>query len=197
MDRPNPRGYGHQPINTHLNLVDMGARLYDRQNGRFLQPDPVIDPSQPDSLGGYTYAAVAPVNHTDWTGLMTLASEGGGAGHVATSRTDNRCRFSKSSARLTAGSWRSSLTLVSGLPMEAIASRTFAGVIVNGRPPQPEQHGATTVVGSATAPWTTRLRAMLARGRARPPAPVTLRVRTRPGTSGPSVSRVPGPGGSR
>jgi hypothetical protein len=26
-------------------------------------------------------------------------------------------------------------TFVSGLPIEAIASRTFAGVIVNGRPP--------------------------------------------------------------
>jgi hypothetical protein len=30
---------------------------------------------------------------------------------------------------------QSSLTFVSGLPIQAIASRTFAGVIVNGRPP--------------------------------------------------------------
>ena len=32
-------------------------------------------------------------------------------------------------------SLQSSLTFVLGLPIEAIASRTFAGVIVNGRPP--------------------------------------------------------------
>jgi RHS repeat-associated protein len=66
---PNPLGYGNQPVNTHLGLVDMGARLYDRDNGRFLSPDPVIDLSHPDSLGGYTYAADDPINRTDFNGL--------------------------------------------------------------------------------------------------------------------------------
>jgi hypothetical protein len=63
----------------------MGARLYDRENGRFLSPDPIIDPSQPDSLGGYTYAGDDPVNSTDWTGLML---EGGGGG-VATASSSS------------------------------------------------------------------------------------------------------------
>lgn len=67
---PNPLSFGNQPLNTHTQLVDMGARLYDRDNGRFLQADPIIDPSNPDTLGGYTYAGDDPVNGTDFSGLM-------------------------------------------------------------------------------------------------------------------------------
>jgi RHS repeat-associated protein len=77
---PNPRAFGNQPLNTHTQLVDMGARLYDRDQGRFLQADPIIDPATPDSMNGYTYASGDPVNGTDFSGLMAAhyAIDGGG-----------------------------------------------------------------------------------------------------------------------
>jgi RHS repeat-associated protein len=67
---PNPRSFGNQPLNTHTQLVDMGARLYDRGQGRFLQADPIVDPANPDSLNGYTYAGGDPINGNDFSGLM-------------------------------------------------------------------------------------------------------------------------------
>lgn len=90
---PNTLGFGNQPINTHTKLVDMGARLYDPAQGRFLQPDPVIDPSDPDTLNNYTYAANDPINSNDYTGLMRDprdsrddSSSGNGACSVGTGR---------------------------------------------------------------------------------------------------------------
>jgi hypothetical protein len=43
------------------------------------------------------------------------------------------CRYRV--CRVIPSSWQSSLTFVSGLPIDAMASRTFAGVILKGRPP--------------------------------------------------------------
>ncbi|MFC1432234.1 RHS repeat-associated core domain-containing protein [Streptacidiphilus sp. N1-3] len=50
-------------------LVDVGARKYDPVTGRFVSPDPVFQPTDPQALGGYAYADNNPVDNVDPTGL--------------------------------------------------------------------------------------------------------------------------------
>ncbi len=50
--------------------TQLGARPYNPTTGRFLSLDPIIDPSNPQQLNGYTYANNNPTNLTDPTGLL-------------------------------------------------------------------------------------------------------------------------------
>ncbi|MGW1938760.1 polymorphic toxin-type HINT domain-containing protein [Streptomyces goshikiensis] len=47
----------------------LGAREYDPTTGRFISPDPVIDPSNPQQWNAYGYANNSPVNVSDPSGL--------------------------------------------------------------------------------------------------------------------------------
>jgi RHS repeat-associated protein len=55
-------------------IYDYGARWYDPQMGRFLQPDPVIaDPYDPQGLSRYSYVRNDPVGRVDPTGMWSLS----------------------------------------------------------------------------------------------------------------------------
>ncbi|MFD9048177.1 ricin-type beta-trefoil lectin domain protein [Streptomyces zaomyceticus] len=59
---------GTKDDNTGLTYV--GARQYDPVAGRFLNPDPIIDPNDPQQWNGYAYSGSNPVNWTDKSGLF-------------------------------------------------------------------------------------------------------------------------------
>ncbi|MFC8231533.1 RHS repeat-associated core domain-containing protein [Streptomyces sp. NPDC057284] len=63
------RGYvgGTQDDNT--GLTNLGAREYDPSIGRFLSPDPVLTPGNPQSWNAYEYADDTPVSESDPSGL--------------------------------------------------------------------------------------------------------------------------------
>ena len=66
---PNPFGYTGQRYEAAPALYDYGARFYDPQLGRFLQPDNVVpDPYTPQSLNRYSYVLNSPPNWTDPSG---------------------------------------------------------------------------------------------------------------------------------
>jgi RHS repeat-associated protein len=63
------RGYvgGTQDDNT--GLTNLGAREYDPTVGRFLSPDPILDPGSPQGWNAYDYAGDSPVTASDPSGL--------------------------------------------------------------------------------------------------------------------------------
>ncbi|MFJ4982091.1 RHS repeat-associated core domain-containing protein [Streptomyces coeruleorubidus] len=88
-------------------LIHIGAREYDPALGQFLSIDPVLNPSEVQSVNGYGYANNSPATLADPTGLDAIARVGtaditgpvpgsGGAGNGAanddagTSTTNNR-----------------------------------------------------------------------------------------------------------
>ncbi len=74
------QGYvgGTQDDNT--GLTNLGAREYDSTVGRFLSPDPLFDPGDPQSWNAYSYADDNPTSNSDPTGLRCLyGAPGGGA----------------------------------------------------------------------------------------------------------------------
>jgi RHS repeat-associated protein len=80
---PDPtRGYLAKPVDAATGYTDLGARKYDPALGRFISPDPVLETSSPQQLGGYTYAADNPVTSSDPSGLRACVDScnGGGGG---------------------------------------------------------------------------------------------------------------------
>ncbi|MFJ8871749.1 RHS repeat-associated core domain-containing protein [Streptomyces sp. NPDC102473] len=71
---PQPYQYAGA-YNDPTGLYKMGARYYDPTLGRFTQPDPSGQETNP-----YLYATGDPVNHTDPTGLLSLSGIGDGLG---------------------------------------------------------------------------------------------------------------------
>ena len=67
---PDQHGYLDKPTNPVTGLTDIGARKYDTTLGTFISVDPILAPSDPISLNGYTYAGNNPVTFSDPTGLM-------------------------------------------------------------------------------------------------------------------------------
>ncbi|WP_406446857.1 polymorphic toxin-type HINT domain-containing protein [Streptomyces sp. NBC_01613] len=63
------QGYvgGTQDDNT--GLTNLGAREYDPTIGRFLSPDPILDPGSPQGWNAYDYAGDSPVTASDPSGL--------------------------------------------------------------------------------------------------------------------------------
>ncbi|MFJ2193976.1 RHS repeat-associated core domain-containing protein [Kitasatospora sp. NPDC087861] len=51
-------------------LTNLGAREYQPATGRFLNPDPLLDPSDPQQWNGYSYSTNDPVNSSDPTGML-------------------------------------------------------------------------------------------------------------------------------
>jgi RHS repeat-associated protein len=63
------RGWLGQVEDAGTGLTYLNARYYDPAIGRFLSPDPLMDPGDPRTLDPYRYADNNPVVYTDRTGL--------------------------------------------------------------------------------------------------------------------------------
>jgi len=73
-------GYTGQTQDADTGLCYYGARYYDAQLGRFIQPDPIIaNMDDPQSINPYSYVRNNPLNETDPTGLQD-GGDGGGDG---------------------------------------------------------------------------------------------------------------------
>ncbi|GAA2665781.1 RHS repeat-associated core domain-containing protein [Streptomyces aculeolatus] len=67
---PGTRGFvGGVDDTTSTGLQHLGAREYDPLTGRFLSVDPIMDPTDPESLHGYSYAGSSPLTFSDPEGL--------------------------------------------------------------------------------------------------------------------------------
>ncbi|MBM7773222.1 RHS repeat-associated protein [Actinokineospora baliensis] len=63
-------GFLDKPTSAATGLVDIGARKFDPELGRFISVDPVFNHEDPSSWTGYTYANDNPTTHSDPTGLF-------------------------------------------------------------------------------------------------------------------------------
>jgi len=62
-------------------LYVLGARVYDPETGRFLQPDPLVaNPADPQSFNRYSYALNNPLRWIDPSGLWPEEGPTGGGG---------------------------------------------------------------------------------------------------------------------
>jgi RHS repeat-associated protein len=71
IDATTRRGYtGHEQIDR-AGLIHMGARMYDPQLGRFIQPDPMVESDATQGWNRYSYVLNNPLSATDPTGMLT------------------------------------------------------------------------------------------------------------------------------
>ncbi|WP_416973955.1 polymorphic toxin-type HINT domain-containing protein, partial [Streptomyces sp. 4F14] len=66
---PDDKGFLGKTRDATTGLTHIDARQYDPTTGQFLSVDPVLDPANPQTLNGYSYAANNPVTFSDPTGL--------------------------------------------------------------------------------------------------------------------------------
>ncbi|MFJ9537082.1 RHS repeat-associated core domain-containing protein [Streptomyces sp. NPDC101225] len=66
---PDDKGFLGKTRDATTGLTHIGAREYDSGTGQFLSTDPLLDPSDPQSLNGYGYADNNPVTNSDPSGL--------------------------------------------------------------------------------------------------------------------------------
>ncbi|WP_405688824.1 putative adhesin [Streptomyces sp. NBC_00057] len=78
------KGYIGGEDDNSTGLVQLGAREYDPQTGRFISPDPVLDIADPVQMNGYVYCENNPVTFADPSGLMMDGGGGGGGGTAET-----------------------------------------------------------------------------------------------------------------
>ena len=67
-------GWLNQIADADTGLTYLNARYYDPALGRFLSPDPLLNPGDPRTLDPYRYADNNPVVYLDETGLFPCAS---------------------------------------------------------------------------------------------------------------------------
>ena len=73
---PGDRGWLGQTRDDGTGLVYLNARYYDPDLARFLSPDPLLVPGQPQSVNAYTYALNNPTTYTDPSGLIAIGGSG-------------------------------------------------------------------------------------------------------------------------
>ncbi|MCX5009198.1 polymorphic toxin-type HINT domain-containing protein [Streptomyces sp. NBC_00638] len=66
------RGFLGKAEDPDTDLSVLGARMYDAQLGRFLSPDPLSAPYEPQSLNAYSYSDNNPITLSDPSGLRPL-----------------------------------------------------------------------------------------------------------------------------
>ncbi|GGN81412.1 hypothetical protein GCM10011579_067940 [Streptomyces albiflavescens] len=71
------RGFLGKTEDTSTGLSLLGARAYDPHLGRFLSPDPLSAPYDPQNLSAYSYSGNDPINYSDPTGLTRHLDQGG------------------------------------------------------------------------------------------------------------------------
>jgi RHS repeat-associated protein len=82
---PGDEGFIGGTVDDTTGLTNLGAREYDPALGRFLNPDPLMDPADPQQWNGYAYSDDDPINASDPTGKMVY--DGGATGSVAAVET--------------------------------------------------------------------------------------------------------------
>ncbi|MBA5224554.1 hypothetical protein H1X69_24590 [Streptomyces griseoaurantiacus] len=81
-------GFLGKTEDTSTGLSLLGARAYDPAIARFLSPDPLTAPYDPQNLSAYTYSQNNPVNFRDPTGLYTDNGTGHSEPHPDSGVTD-------------------------------------------------------------------------------------------------------------
>lgn len=71
------RGFLGHVEDSAAGLVDLGARFYDAELGRFISVDPLVVPTDPASLNPYSYSNNNPTSRSDPTGLVSFCLCGG------------------------------------------------------------------------------------------------------------------------
>lgn len=66
------RGFVGKPEDDSTSLSLLGARMYDPSLGRFISPDELTDPYDPQNLSAYSYSDDNPVAFSDPSGLRLL-----------------------------------------------------------------------------------------------------------------------------
>jgi len=75
---PTDYTYTGQKADSYIKLIQMGARWYDSDLGRFAQPDSIIpNPYNPQNLNRYSYVLNNPIRYTDPTGHCSIDEETG------------------------------------------------------------------------------------------------------------------------
>ncbi|MDQ0595954.1 RHS repeat-associated protein [Streptomyces canus] len=69
-------GFLGKTEDTSTGLSLLGARAYDPELGRFLSPDPLSTPHDPQNLSAYSYSGNDPINYSDPSGLIRLNPDG-------------------------------------------------------------------------------------------------------------------------
>jgi RHS repeat-associated protein len=69
---PDQNGFLNAPTDSTDGLTTIGARQYDPTLGQFASLDPQVNPSDPQSLNGYSYSGDNPVTTADPTGLCPV-----------------------------------------------------------------------------------------------------------------------------
>jgi len=69
---PTDQGLVGGTTDAATGLTNLGAREYDPTTGRFLSADPILEATDPNQIGGYTYAGDNPVTLSDPSGLRPL-----------------------------------------------------------------------------------------------------------------------------
>ncbi|MEV0269709.1 RHS repeat-associated core domain-containing protein [Hamadaea sp. NPDC050747] len=69
---PDNHGFLDKPKDVATGLTIIGFRQYDPATGRFVSLDPVLDPTNPLSLNGYSYADNSPISKSDPTGAKAI-----------------------------------------------------------------------------------------------------------------------------
>ncbi|MGW2061829.1 RHS repeat-associated core domain-containing protein [Streptomyces sp. NPDC001937] len=72
------RGFLGKTEDTSTGLSLLGARAYDPKLGRFLSPDPLSAPYDPQTLSAYSYSHNDPINFSDPSGLADIRCADGG-----------------------------------------------------------------------------------------------------------------------
>ncbi|MEW1568846.1 RHS repeat-associated core domain-containing protein [Streptomyces sp. NPDC093509] len=70
------KGFLGKTEDTSTGLSLLGERAYDPNLGRFLSPDPISAPYQPQNLSSYSYSGNDPINYSDPSGLMRHLEQG-------------------------------------------------------------------------------------------------------------------------
>ncbi|MGA5822743.1 RHS repeat-associated core domain-containing protein [Kitasatospora sp. NPDC094028] len=66
------KGYVGGTRDDTTGLTNLGARQYDPIHGRFINPDPILDPADPQQWNGYAYSDNDPINRSDPSGLWSI-----------------------------------------------------------------------------------------------------------------------------
>ncbi|MBB4922720.1 RHS repeat-associated core domain-containing protein [Kitasatospora kifunensis] len=74
------KGFVGGTLDTATELTNLGAREYQPSTGRFLNPDPLFDPADPQQWNGYAYSNNDPVDYEDPTGLKVWDPDSGTEG---------------------------------------------------------------------------------------------------------------------
>ncbi|MGA5823120.1 ricin-type beta-trefoil lectin domain protein [Kitasatospora sp. NPDC094028] len=80
------RGFAGGTKDDATGLTNLGAREYQPSTGRFLNPDPVLGPNNPQQWNSYAYSNNDPVNSSDPSGLYTCRN-----GHEGCDAHGNAC----------------------------------------------------------------------------------------------------------